>query len=350
MSHEVEEFLVVPAGLESFVAHGDLSRVASEDIERQLSDDGEIGGPVLLSGSGLVFSEQDVELPVEVVFDLPVSSDYAEQFEGGEALGQGIGAALVPGDALAGSRHLDAGDGDQSDQSLGSWRLGERRHHDAADFVAAVGRILGFEDRRSGVGGGFVQRGDGLFMQLGLIGLDGDHIVAAILADGLGHAPMAVESVGGDSTALQRQDLEGFDRALRLAALGRQHLGQAHEGLAVEHVGHQRRHVGATLVVSSPQALAVDGQTPLADDVASRLGAESGHEAAERGVERLRVEHAQDGAEGVVAGRAALQGHELAQKLQSRLSKHRHPRAIDRTAKHRRQSHKQGCPSDRDGY
>ena len=86
MSHEVEEFLVVPAGLESFVAHRGFSRVASEDVEGQLSDDGEIGRSVVLSGSGLIFSEQDVELPVEVIFDLPVASDYAEQFEGEKRL------------------------------------------------------------------------------------------------------------------------------------------------------------------------------------------------------------------------------------------------------------------------
>ena len=58
-------------------------------------------------------------------------------------------------------------------------------------------------------------------------------------------------------------------------------------------------------------------------------------------VEGLRVQGAQHPAEGVVAGDAVLERHELAQQLKSRFGEGGHLGAVDRSAQHGGQGHEQ---------
>lgn len=200
--------------------------------------------------------------------------------------------------------------------------------------------LLGLRPAGSWPGG---RRGEGIGGALGeprLVALDGDHIVAAPIADRPGHAPVAVQRISADRAPLERQKLKGCDRRLRLAALARHRLGQAHEGRAGKHRHHQRRHVGASLVIGPAQALAVDRQL-TGRPVEPGLAAEGAHEAHEGGVERHRVERRQNPAEGVMAGRTVLERNELPQQVKPRAAKQSYLGAVRRAAKHRRHRHKQ---------
>ncbi len=199
--------------------------------------------------------------------------------------------------------------------------------------------VVGLGDGGPGVGGGLVEGGAGLGGQLGLVALDGQEVMAAPLAHGLGQPAMAVQGVATDQPAVEGQQLQRCDRRLGLAAGAGHRLGEAQEALAVEHRDHQRGHVGAALLVGPPQALAVDGQ--LAGAVLPRLPPEGRHQALERGVERRRVQGAEHPAEGVMAGRAVLQRNELTQKLKPHLGEDRHLRAMRRSAQHRRKGDEQ---------
>lgn len=84
-------------------------------------------------------------------------------------------------------------------------------------------------------------------------------LMVTTVADGLGHAAMAVQGVGGDGQAIERQQFEPRDRGMHLAALLRHGLGQAHERVAAKDGHRQRRHMRAALGIDASEALAVDG-------------------------------------------------------------------------------------------
>lgn len=140
-------------------------------------------------------------------------------------------------------------------------------------------------------------------------------LMVTTVADGLGHAAMSVQGVGGDGQALERQQFEPRDRGMHLAALLRHGLGQAHEGVAAKDGHHQRRHMRAALGIDASEALAVDGDLAFRR-IDARLRAESGHEAHEGIVEGDRIDCRQHAAEGVVAGRATLERDELARQIE----------------------------------
>ena len=78
--------------------------------------------------------------------------------------------------------------------------------------------------------------------------------------------------------------------------------------LAAPGADHVQRRLAAGMVEGTPQHLAVDGDNALDDFI------EPCHEPLEGGTELLRVQHPEQPAEGVVAGRAVLQGEEAAQE------------------------------------
>src|SRR3954464_13607794 len=85
---------------------------------------------------------------------------------------------------------------------------------------------------------------------------------------------------------------------------------------------HMQRRLARDAIERAPQRLAVNGHHPP-----QGLG-ETLHEAAEAGLERLRVEQAEHSAEGVMAGSAMPQAQILAQVRRFDLSEQRHVRAI----------------------
>src|SRR4051812_47631934 len=85
---------------------------------------------------------------------------------------------------------------------------------------------------------------------------------------------------------------------------------------------HMQRRLARGTIERAPQRLAIHGHH------APQALSETLHEAAEAGLERLRVEQAEHSAEGVMTGRAMTQAQKLAQVRRFDLSEQRHVRAI----------------------
>lgn len=81
----------------SFAADGDVWAGASEDVEGELAEDGEVLGAVVLAVAGAVLVEDGVEDPVEAVLDPPMGTHRA-----GERLGRQLGRGQVVAPAGAG--------------------------------------------------------------------------------------------------------------------------------------------------------------------------------------------------------------------------------------------------------
>ena len=62
--------------------------MSTSDIEGKSPQNGEVGGSVVFSASRLILVENDVERPVQDVFDAPMFADNAQQLCGRVALGQ----------------------------------------------------------------------------------------------------------------------------------------------------------------------------------------------------------------------------------------------------------------------
>jgi hypothetical protein len=85
-------------------------------------------------------------------------------------------------------------------------------------------------------------------------------------------------------------------------------LRQHHALLAPPGADHVQRRLAAGAIERTPENLAIDGNNPL-----TGLGKRR-HEALKAGAELIRIETAEQAAEGVVAGRAVRQIEELAQE------------------------------------
>src|SRR3954447_22241260 len=85
MSKEAEEVCLLPLGLSHFAGGGSFVGVGVEDVEGEASDDGEVFRGVVLARAGVVFIEDDVEGPMQVVFDRPMRPDGVEELARAEA-------------------------------------------------------------------------------------------------------------------------------------------------------------------------------------------------------------------------------------------------------------------------
>ncbi len=64
----------VDGGFEAFAPERQSGRVAFEDIQGGMTDDGKVEGGVVFSCPAPVFVERDIKLPVQIVLDPPVRS------------------------------------------------------------------------------------------------------------------------------------------------------------------------------------------------------------------------------------------------------------------------------------
>jgi hypothetical protein len=103
LAEKAEEEVLVPSSGGDFSAHGHFRGVGAEKIEGELSQDREVFGGGVLSGSVGVFLKRDIEHPMQLVLDGPMGTDDLQQFPGRKVLGENevaddwfVGAALVP--------------------------------------------------------------------------------------------------------------------------------------------------------------------------------------------------------------------------------------------------------------
>ena len=107
MSKEAEEVCLLPFRLSHFAGGGSFVGVGVEDVEGEASDDGEVFRGVVLARAGVVFVEDDVEGPVQVVLDRPMRPDGVEELARAEAAREQEVAGRLGGGAVAGPARLD---------------------------------------------------------------------------------------------------------------------------------------------------------------------------------------------------------------------------------------------------
>ena len=149
--------------------------------------------------------------------------------------------------------------------------------------------------------------------QLALVLLERQHVMAAPLEHRRGEGAIAMQRIGGDDAAFERQHLQHFQGTLRLVAAGRLARGQHHPGFRGEDVDHLQRRAALAALVGAAQRFAVDRHHAGELDPVG-LGKRR-HEPPEMLLEGLRVQSAEHPAEGIVAGDAVLQPQELPQQL-----------------------------------
>jgi hypothetical protein len=144
MSEDLEKEAIFPCGSLDFVGHGYGSRMAADKVEGDASQDCEVLGSIVLSGSVRILREQDVEHPMQSVLDAPVTAHGVQQRSGCDVFGEQEVADdrfLCPPAARLSARG-DAGEG------ANAWEPVFHRHAGIANdgglppFSPVVGRRL----------------------------------------------------------------------------------------------------------------------------------------------------------------------------------------------------------------
>src|SRR4051794_20774218 len=109
LGEDFGEICVLPSRPLDLDAQGALGRLLANEIEGHVTEDSEVVGAIIQAISGIVFVHDDVEAPVQAVFDRPVRAGdmaealgrqrRAEQVVG--RLGGHLGAGLPGSDHLA---------------------------------------------------------------------------------------------------------------------------------------------------------------------------------------------------------------------------------------------------------
>jgi hypothetical protein len=119
MGKDREKEVVVPSGLEHFVAGAYRTWRGLQGIDGQLSDDGEIFRSMVLAAAAGVLVEQNVENPVQVVLDAPVGAHDVEQFLGRQqARSQKVSDPVLGSLAGIGTPTVDAANGSDSGEAV----------------------------------------------------------------------------------------------------------------------------------------------------------------------------------------------------------------------------------------
>ncbi len=79
MGEDFQEEVIAPSGAQDFVLERHLGGVCLKHVEGRLSQDGKVLGAMAQEGPRLVLTECDVEAPMQVVLDGPVSAGDASQ-------------------------------------------------------------------------------------------------------------------------------------------------------------------------------------------------------------------------------------------------------------------------------
>src|SRR6202035_5118196 len=105
VQEHIDEETVVPGGAFEFAAQRGLCvGMSTSNVEGKSPQNSEVGGSMVFSAPRLILVENDVERPVQDVFDAPMFANNAQQFCGRVALGQkevaldGLVASTFAGD------------------------------------------------------------------------------------------------------------------------------------------------------------------------------------------------------------------------------------------------------------
>jgi len=306
----------------------------AQQVECQLAQDSQVLRSMVLAVAREVLVEEDVEHPVQLVLDTPVAAHNGQQAGRRDQLGeQEISHDRLLGAAVDAALQTDARHRRDAGEVVLAGQRPAAHHHGMAMLVSAVAgklRLLGFLARAGGL-----DQGARIGKQGRLVLLEGEHIGPAPIEDPAGHLGMAMQGVGRDDAALQREQLQHLQGASHLVAVGRQTLRNGQPGLGRKHVDQMQRRAAPATLEGAAQGLAVHGH-----DTPQGLG-EVPHEAAQSRLEGLRIEQAEHPAEGVVAWNAVFQAQDLAQQGLLGAAEQGHVGAALRPAQHRSQGDEQ---------
>src|SRR5215471_12457820 len=112
LSDKLGQVFVIPACELELSTQGRLGVVLSHDIESHVAQDGEIVGSIVEAISGLILVHNDVEAPMEPIFDAPMGTHYIREALGGQGcaekvigcLSRGLGGEFTDADDFADGR------------------------------------------------------------------------------------------------------------------------------------------------------------------------------------------------------------------------------------------------------
>ena len=179
VADEIEKEGIVPTGAFDFLTHGYPVWMRSNDIESESSQDREVLRGVVFSGSVAILVEQDIEHPMQSVFDAPMTAHNLQQPPGGDVFGKHIVAhgRLVGRLAMAASARGDASHGNDARKAVRRSHAGVANDCSAPGFVAVVSGRLQLLGDAALAGAGKTPR-DGI-EQFALILLERQRVMAA---------------------------------------------------------------------------------------------------------------------------------------------------------------------------
>src|SRR5215467_10289692 len=90
LSDKLGQVFVIPACELELSTQGRLGVVLSHDIESHVAQDGEIVGSIVEAISGLILVHNDVEAPMEPIFDAPMGTHYIREALGGQGCAERV--------------------------------------------------------------------------------------------------------------------------------------------------------------------------------------------------------------------------------------------------------------------
>src|SRR5262249_10135855 len=206
LSDKLGQVFVIPACELELSTQGRLGVVLSHDIESHVAQDGEIVGSIVEAISGLILVHNDVEAPMEPIFDAPMGTHYIREALGGQGCAEKVIGCLSRG---LGGEFTDADDFADGRQSGPLMPLLEPsdigRDEGDAGFdptVIAIDRLIG--------GGGcslklwVVEELFDIGMQRALVAFERQGVIALLIDDLLGDVALAVEGINRHGAAFQR--------------------------------------------------------------------------------------------------------------------------------------------------
>src|SRR5688572_8257396 len=135
MSKELKEELPFPSGEVHFSSDRLGRGVRAQDVERDSPDDGQVLGGVILSGACVVFVEDDIERPMQLVLDAPMAAHRLEQALGAEHARQEIIARGAAGPSIDGALRYDPADGGELGEAMGLAQRGSGQNGGMTAFL-----------------------------------------------------------------------------------------------------------------------------------------------------------------------------------------------------------------------
>src|SRR5207245_1729456 len=179
VADELEKEGIFPASALDLLAHGDAGGVSANEVDRVPPQGRKVFGTVVFSGSAGVLAEDDVEHPVQLVLDAPVTAYDLQKSFCRYVLGQHVipNGWLAGGFAMQPSARGDAGDGRHSGKAVCHPQAAVAHDGGASGFGSIVGARL--ETLRHVA---LARAGEAAFdvrKQFALIFLESQHVVGA---------------------------------------------------------------------------------------------------------------------------------------------------------------------------